>query len=224
MRSLAPDEITGLSGRVLEIRTLVWVVAKSRSGGGSVPFGFWTDGGDYQCNVIDALSGSSVSRLFRGGAIQSVGNIPLTSDIAVRNVDVQFSAIDSYVEDMIRTNDVRGVPVQIYRGFFDPSTRGLIAPARARFVGFVDRAPVTTGKEGDASGVTLSCVSHTRELTRKNPAVRSHESQIQRLSTDNFYKDTGVVGEWDIAWGENRKNAGGTPSGQRVIGFNGLTY
>lgn len=219
MRSLESGVLTAITGRVVEARTLVWVVAKEReSPFGDYGFGLWTDGGTFEADVVDALTGSTDTRTFAGGAILKVGDIALTSDIAVRTVDLTLSAIDANVESMVRTYDVRGAPIQIYRGFFDPDTRELVAAARARFVGFVDRAPITTSGEGEASTVTLSCASHTRELTRKNPAVRSHESQILRSATDNFYQDTGTVGEWDIAWGEVRKNAGGTGDNRGILG------
>lgn len=211
MRSLASQELSAITGRVVEARTFIWVTARERASPfGLFGFGFWTDGGALDADVVDALTGSTVTRTFAGGAIQDIGDIALTSDIAVRTVEVQLSAIDPNVENMVRTYDVRGAPIQIYRGFFDTTTRALAAPAKPRFVGFVDRAPITTGSEGDASVVTLSCASHTRELTRKNAAVRSHESQIIRAGGDEFYKDTSVVGDWDISWGENRKPSGGS--------------
>ncbi|MFN6950989.1 MAG: hypothetical protein ACK4NE_00135 [Albidovulum sp.] len=210
MRSLAAQELSASVGRVVDARTFVWIEAVEREAPfGSQGFGFWTDGGAFTCDVVDALTGGTVERTFRGGAIIEVREIALTSDMAVRTTDIRLSAIDANVEAMVRTYDVRGAPVQIYRAFFDPETREIVAPAKPRFVGFIDGAPIATGKEGDASVVTLACASHTREFTRKNAAVRSHESQIQRSATDDFYKDTASAGEWDIAWGEVRKNAGG---------------
>jgi hypothetical protein len=208
MRDLSADELAAIARRVVEIRSFVWVVAKTRESPiSNVGIGFWTDAGVYTCDVIDALTGSTDERSFNGGAIVSLGHIPLVSDFGVRAVDIKLSAIDPAVEAMVRTYDVRGAPVQIYRGFFNPDTHELVAPARARFVGFIDAAPIATGAEGEESSVTLSCASHTRELTRKNSEVRSHESQLKRSATDTFYKDTSSVGDWEIAWGEHRQKA-----------------
>jgi hypothetical protein len=52
--------------------------------------------------------------------------------------------------------------------------------------------------------VTLKCVSTTRELTRANPDVRSHESQQARHAGDDFARDVGVVGDWELFWGQTQ--------------------
>ena len=111
----------------------------------------------------------------------------------------------------------RQAPIQIYRGIFTPGTFNLVAPAKPVFVGFVDEAPIVTAALNGTSKASLRCVSQTVELTRKNPAVRSHESQIARATGDNFYKDVNTVGDWEVAWGEHRKN------GKSVQTFIGIT-
>ena len=210
---LDPAERDAIIARVVSRRTFVRFWAKTRDTGAAVEFCFWTDGGLFTAEVVDALTGGIVERTFVGGAIKEVGKIPLITGIKVRNVDVSLSGIDPTVESMLRTHDLRGGRVQIYRGYFNPSTQVLVAPAKCRFVGFVDEAPVTNGKEGDENVVNVTCVSHTREMTRKNQQVRSHESQIQRHSGDTFYKDVAVVPDWDISWGENRQKAGAGANG-----------
>ena len=117
--------------------------------------------------------------------------------------------IDATAEEAFRTYDMRLAPVQIYRGLFTPGTFNLVAPAKPVFVGFVDTAPVITPAEGGAARVNVSISSHTVELTRKNPDVRSHESQQRRAAGDDFYKDVNTVGDWEVPWGENRKIASG---------------
>ncbi len=118
---------------------------------------------------------------------------------------------------------MRGAPMQLYRGYFDSATRVMAAAAKPRFVGYVDGAPIVTPKEGEEGSITLHCVSTTRELTRTNAEVRSHESQLARAAGDAFYKDVGVVGDWDIAWGVARgKVSGGDPNKRDGFGSGGL--
>jgi hypothetical protein len=209
MFNLDSAEISALQQPVIDSRNFVWITAKDRSNGAPSSFGFWSDAGPFTCNVKDALTGATVSRTFSGGGLISVGAIPRTIGLTIRRVDVEMSAIDATAETMFRTYDMRLAPVQIYRGIFTPGTFNLVAPAKPGFVGYVDTAPVVTPAEGGASKVTLTCVSHTVELTRKNPDVRSHESQQRRAPGDDFYKDVNTVGEWEVTWGQERKLASG---------------
>lgn len=221
MFSLDSAEITALQQPVIDARNFVWITAREReSPFAAYNFGFWSDGGPFTGNVKDALTGSTVSRSFAGGGLVSVGSIPRTSDLAVRRVEVVLSAIDSDAEAAFRTYSIRQAPIQIYRGLFTPGTFNLVAPAKPAFLGFVDEAPVITPAEGGAARVTLRCVSHTVELTRKNPAVRSHESQQARAPGDDCYKDVGTVGDWEVPWGEARKTTkSGEVFGLRVGSF-----
>jgi hypothetical protein len=205
MFSLDAAEITALQQPVIDSRNFVWITAKDRDTGDPVPMGFWSDGGIFACEVKDALTGSTVEREFAGGGLVSVSSIPRSVGLAVRRVEVVLSAIDADAETAFRTYSIRQAPIQIYRGLFTPGTFNLVAPAKPVFVGYVDEAPVITPAEGGAAKVTLQCVSHTVELTRKNPDVRSHESQQRRAPGDDFYKDVNTVGDREVPWGEHRK-------------------
>jgi len=205
MRDLDSAELTALAARTVVARDLLWVTAKHRETGADHSLGFWNDVMTVTASVKDGRTGSTVDRDFRGvGAALQVGKIPLPSDITIRSVDIDIPHLDTIVEELVRTYDVRGAPMQLYRGYFDPATRVMVAAAKPRFVGYVDGAPIVTPKEGGEGSITLHCVSTTRELTRTNAEVRSHESQLARAAGDLFYKDTGVVGDWDIAWGVAR--------------------
>jgi len=209
MRYLDPAEITAIAARTVVARDFVVITVKDRLTGNTSDVGFWSDAGPFSCLVRDGRTGVIASRTFVGGALVSIGDIPLTSDISVRTVDVVLSGIDASVIDAIRTYDARNAPITIYRGYLNPDTLELVAPAKARFIGFIDTAPIETPAEGGASTVTLSCVSHTRELTRRNPDVRSHESQILRKADDDFFRDTTVVGGWELFWGKEKGRVGG---------------
>ncbi|MBB3977363.1 hypothetical protein GGQ64_002569 [Rhizobium azooxidifex] len=54
---------------------------------------------------------------------------------------------------------------------------------------------------GDVTLIQLDCVSHSRMLTRTNPAKKSHEAQKLR-SGDKFRQYNTVAGQWQYWWGE----------------------
>lgn len=205
-----PEEITALQGRVVSRRTLVTINSFSTESEGTIQYNFWTDHGVATLAVIDGLTRAEESRQFEGGAIQSVSDLVFGSDLSVRSATVILSALNNSVNAMIRGSRVSQAPIQIYRLYLDPNTHAPIAPAKPRFIGFVDGAPETWAAEGDSSQWSLSCVSHTRELTRTNPAVRSHEDQLRRDPNDHFFVDAANVGEWEISWGEKRGKLGGS--------------
>jgi hypothetical protein len=204
MRVLDPAIITALSQRVLVLRYFYWITVVSRSDGSPTSFGYWSDSGTITASVVDGRSGSTESRDFYGlGNGISPSDVPLTADVTIRNLTLTLPHLDSIVQSMVRTYDARNAPMQRYVGFFDPSTRELIAAPQADFVGYVDGAPIETPAENQEGSITLNCVSTTRELTRANAQVRSNDSQILRSATDNFYDYTAVVGGWIINWGQN---------------------
>ncbi|HEV7284027.1 MAG TPA: hypothetical protein VGN75_04150 [Kaistia sp.] len=208
MRSLDPAEITAIAARTVVARDFIVITVKDRITGNASPVGFWSDAGAFSCLVKNGRTGLVEAQAFVGGALVSIGDIPLISDISVRTVEVVLSGIDASVIDATKTYDARNAPITIYRGYLNPDTLELVAPAKSRFIGFIDEAPVVTPAEGGASTVTLSCASHTRELTRKNPDVRSHESQILRKADDDFYHDTSVVADWELFWGKDKGRVG----------------
>jgi len=205
MRDTDPAELAAIQAGTVVARTLVTITVKDRLTGNPVPLGFWMDAGPASFNVVNPRTGAVEGRSFLGEALISVGEIPLISDISVRDVEAVLAAIDDSVQEAVRTYDVRNAPIEIHRVYLDPTTMGQVAPARCRFLGQVDTAPIETAAEGGASTVTLSCTSTTQELRRKNPDVASYESQILRKSDDDFYRDTGVASDWTLFWGRKRE-------------------
>lgn len=193
-------------------RDFVVISAKDRDDGSAKLHGFWGDADTVVTNVISGEDGSTVSRTFQGdGAIVSCDPIPMRIGLEVRTVQLVLSPLHAGVEALVRTDDPRFAKVEIYRGLLDPESMQLVAAPRIRFLGRINGAPIETGAAGSESRVTLRLVSHTRELTRTNPAKKSDETQRKR-SGDRFRRYTGVAGEWPIWWGEESdsgSNGGG---------------
>lgn len=204
MKDFTDPEIAGYSNRSIIRRNLIFVQPRDRSSGGLQDFGFWNGTGDVSLDVVDGITADTTTRDFIGrGAVLTLGDITLSDKLDVTSVQVLLSQLESDVESAIRTYDMRQAPVQIYRALFDTANpRALIAPARCRFAGYVDTAPLMTPAVGGQAAVTLNCVGCTRELTRTNSDLRSDESQQRRSPGDGFFRYVAATGQVQLFWGE----------------------
>lgn len=201
-RSLSSENYAALQTRNLVARDFIWFVVRDRSDGSPVTDGYWSDLGSITADVVDPETGGTQSREFFGAdGLISISDIPLVSTLTVQHVTVTLSQVSDRINDLVRTYDCKQGQVQIFRGMFDPLTREMVGPAFPRFVGFIDEAPIKTPKEGGIGDVTLTCTSHTQEMTRANSDTRSDASQKLRSATDNFFQDAAVVGTWAQFWG-----------------------
>lgn len=216
-RSISAENYAALQSRNLVARDFVWFIVRDRITGTPVTDGYWSDFGSKIASVIDPETGSTVSRTWFGvGGLISVSDVPLVSTLSVQQVTIELSQVSDRINDLVRTYDCKLGTVQIFRGLFDPLTRELVGPAFPRFVGFLDEAPINTPKEGGIGNVTLTCTSHTQEMTRANSDTRSDVSQKLRSGTDNFFQDAAVVGTWQLFWGLT--NGSIVTNGDKVVG------
>lgn len=203
MRSISTANQAALAARALVARDFLWFVARDRTTGESVPVGFWSDIENVSAQVLDPDTLLPVVRSYYGaGGLISIDDIPAVSTIQVQDVHIRMSQLDEQVANAVRGYDTKQARVEIHRGLFDPISRDLVAPAVVRFVGFVNVIEVHTGAENEDGYVDITCTSHTQELTRSNPATRSHADQQTRAPGDTFFIDAAVVGDWEFQWGE----------------------
>lgn len=182
----------------------IWIAARNRSNGGLETAGFWNGWDAVTAQVIDPDTQLPVAREYQaGGSVIEVPAIPLESDLSVRTIRIRLSGINPAVELAIRGYDPKHAPIQIHRGFLDIETQLPVAPAVPRFIGWINGAPIKTPAVGGEGGVELSCVSHTRSLTKTNPLKRSDEMQRKR-GGDRFRRYSDVAGGWlhNVHWGE----------------------
>lgn len=204
MRGLDVDTQAALRDRSLIVpRNFVVVTAKDRSSGEPVVHAFWNDAETVAVNVLDE-DGDTVSHNFTGdGALLRMDAIPMRIGLEVRTVEIALSPLSGAVQNLVRRDDPRGGKVEIYRGLFSPAAFVLLATPRLRFLGRVNEAPIETPAAGGEGSATLRVVSHTRELTRTNPAHKSDEQQKLR-SGDRFRRYGASVRDWPIFWGEKK--------------------
>lgn len=204
MRELSDANNDALQDLRLVARDFVWIKARTFDTGASFEYGFWSDVGNVSAPVLNPDTGTEVTRTFEGaGSLISVSDIPLVANAEAQTITVTFSQIDEAVANIVRAYDLKQAVIEIYRGLFSPNTRLLVAAAFPRFVGFVDDVDIVTPSENEDGVISLSCVSHTQEMTRVNSDTRSDNSQRLRSSTDNFFQDATTVGEWEMFWGTN---------------------
>lgn len=165
-------------------------------------WGFTDFGEDVTTNIVDGVTGSTVSRTFYGedAPIVAMDPIPMKIGLTVDTTTVVLNQLHPAVLDMVRGHDCRGALVQIHRGYLDPSSMLLAAAPRIRRLGFVNGAPIETPKAGGRGGVSLRITSVTRELTRSNSAKRSDEQQ--RLRSGDRFRRYGGITSYDYWWGE----------------------
>ena len=201
MRVYPQAVLDALAGGALVPRDFVWIRPRNRSTGDPVSWGAWSDLGTITAPVIDAQTGTEVSRNFEGGgSMVQVAGVQLVTGLTVQVVTITLNQIAAKAEELVRTYDARRAPVELYRGFMNPTTMRLVAPAEVYFQGFVDEAPVTTPATGEAGAIVLTCASHVQELARSYTATRSDSDQRRRSATDDFFQHAAVVGSWSINW------------------------
>jgi hypothetical protein len=202
VRPLDVDTQTAIRNRSAIVpRNFIVITAKNRDSGEPSVRCFWDEAETVVTNVLDE-NGDNVSQTFVGdGAILDMDPVPMRIGLEVRTVQITLSALHSEVLALVRGDQPRGATVEIYRGLLDPASMLLVAVPRIRFLGKINEAPIATAAAGGESTVILRVVSHTRELTRTNPAKKS-DAQQQLRSGDRFRRYTNVAGDWDIWWGE----------------------
>lgn len=215
-RNISVTNLSALQANKLVARDFLRIIARDRDTGAPIAVNFWSDVGNVSAQVISPNTGLATSYDFYGsGTLIHIDDIALVSNLSVQRLNIRLSQLNDQVNQAVREYDCKQAVVEVYRGLFNTTTRAMVAPAYNIFVGFVDVIEITTPSENSEGSVILTCVSHTQEMTRSNPDTRSHESQILRSPTDNFFADVSTIGERELFWGKTsgKIDTVKTPSG-----------
>jgi hypothetical protein len=203
MRLIDSAAQTALGKRALKQRDFLWIIAKNRSTGAPVAEGYWSDLGAVSANILNPETGGTEARTFKGaGNLIEISPIVMAANLTVQTVDVVCSQIKD-LNELVRDYDAKQARVEIYRGLFTANTLQQVAPAYSRFIGYVDELEIKTPAEENDGAITLSCISHTQEMSRSNPATRSDAFMRQRNPSDTFRRHAATVGTWELKWGVN---------------------
>jgi hypothetical protein len=220
MRTISAENLAALEARELVARDFIWFVVRDRATGAPVTDGVWSDVGNISAAVIHPDTGIPVTRDWYGsGTLVGVDDIPLVANLSAQNITIRMSQVSEHVQTLVRQYDCKQGRVEIYRGLFSPDTRQMVAAAECRFVGVIDQIVIKTPSENEVGSVTMTCASHTQEMTRSNPATRSHATQILRQAGDMFYQNADTVTEWEFFWGSEK---GVVPTQKKRKKFLGL--
>lgn len=202
MRDIDPNTLAALGTGQVVPRDFVWLEPRDRSTGTIHPVGFWSDVGSVNAQVIDPQTDVAVTRTYRGaGDLVAVSPVALAMGLVVQEVTITLSQVTPDAQQAVRGYDVRRALVELHRGYLDPASGLLVAPALPWFTGEIDGAPITTPPEGEEGAITLKAKSHAQELTRTSAAKRSDADQRRRDPNDAFFQHAAVVGTWKVKWG-----------------------
>lgn len=205
MRAFTAAEQAALEASTLIARDFMEITARDRQTGEAVTDAYWSDLGKITADMIHPDTGLPVGKVFQGaGQLIGIEELPAGAELQVQRLSVTMSQVSDRVNDLVRNYDIRQARVVIWRANLDRNSMQLVAPGRIRFVGFIDRAPVETPPEGQVGDIVFECVSSMQEMTRSNPDLRSHESQLQRAPGDDFYKSVTAAASQVIYWGSHR--------------------
>ena len=198
MQTLDPVELAEHERRLGTIsRTLFWVTAKNRSTGLPESLGLW-DGDD----VAQFTIGVAV-RTYYGPSIMEVPTITGGVGLDVRQISVRVPHLSPEVQNMLRAYDPRLAPVEMHRAIYSLDTNALIGLRRI-FKGWITKAPITTGAEGQEGRAEISLVSASRSLTRKLALFRANADQRARLANDRGREYGSTSGLKEVWWGEGK--------------------
>jgi hypothetical protein len=201
MRGIPAAAQTALEQNVIRVRDFIRFTVRDRDTGDEVVQGYWSDVGTVEANVINPETQASEAATFDGaGSLISVGAVPLVSNLSVQGTSIELSQV-SDANSIVRQYDAKQGTVEVFRGLFEMNSRTQISAAYPRFFGFINEPEILTPAENEEGGITLSCVAHTQELTRFNPATRSDAYQKQRSAADTYRRHSATVGTWEIKWG-----------------------
>ena len=170
----------------------------------------WNDLGNPGVEVLDPDTNAPDERVFFGdGTLVEVGAVMMVceQELTERTLTITVNPLHPVVNNFLRGCDMHEREVFYFQGDFHPVTRKLEAPAECVFAGIIDTVPIITGEAGGQSSAPIQCRSAITEMTRTNSLKRSHASEILRDPNDEFYLDTGVVGEWQTYLGQETPKA-----------------
>ncbi len=201
MRPLDAAAQTALEQRAISIRDFIWLTVKDRSTGDPYSEGYWSDLTTVSAEVIDPETGIDEYRTFFGaGNLIDVSPIILAANLTSQTLTVTCSQVGR-ANELVRDYDAKQGRIEVYRGLFTPGGVAQISAAYPRFVGFIDDLDIKTPPENDAGEIIMTCISHSQELGRSNPATRSDAMMDQRSSGDTFRQHVASVGKWEMRWG-----------------------
>jgi len=185
----------------------LWIAGRNRSTGETETMGLSSMWDIMDVDVIDPDTGLSVTRTYHaGGGVLTWPAIPLKVGLEVRTIRIRLSNLNAAVLQAIQGYEPKHAPVQIHRGYLDPDTQLMVAPALPRFIGWINAAPKRIPAVGGEGGIEIACVSDSRKLTFVEQLTQNEQFYLDR-DGDEFGKGLDTIGGrvQNITWGTASK-------------------
>jgi hypothetical protein len=190
------------------VRDFLEIKVRDRTTDAIVIERLWSGDMDVSAAIVDPDAGTTPTLTWQGsGGLIAIDVIPRVASLIVQEINIVMESFGVDVDRIFRLYDPQRAEVRIWRGYLDETTRLMSAPGEPRFFGFIDEIQWPRAAEGSEASLTVVCKSHSIEGTRFNPVTRSHESQLMRNATDNFYQDVATIKDREFFWGKAREKA-----------------
>lgn len=205
VKTLQSGNATAIALRNIAPRDFLEIKVRDRGTNAIVSERLWSGDFDVTASVYDPDTASISSLAWQGaGGLIAIDAIPRVASLVVQEINIVMESFGADVDRIFRLYDPQRAEVRIWRGYLNTATRVMSAAAEPRFFGFIDEINWPRAAYGDEAQLTIVCKSHSIEGTRMNPATRSHESQLTRNATDNFFADAAKIGDRTFYWGKRR--------------------
>lgn len=192
MIALSSEQQEALASRHVMRRFFIWCEARDPDSGLPDPAGFWDDVGDI----------TFAGRTYHGsGSVISIGVLGAKGDMTIPGLEIVLSGIDDPSNVVVRGKAIAQAPISVHVGIFDPANHTLIGSLVPYFVGFIDDCTIRTPEAGGNGQIVFTCESASRALTRTSELTRSHASEAERDSSDDFYKYANLAREVPVYFG-----------------------
>lgn len=156
--------------------------------------GLWT--GDYDLSMtLDNLA--RVYEGAQGGLVVAPIRYKIGTTIMSQEIDLALS--DDGI-NLVRGYNLKNAAMDLFCLVYDPANMELLG-ARRFFKGFIDASRITDPKQNEQASMSIKAVSFARKGTMTTVGKKSHQSQIARDATDNFYKYSDLGRVASDAWG-----------------------
>lgn len=202
MKDLTAAQIEYRSRRdSVDIKTLVWITAKTRGSSPSpAAIGFWT-GDDHQSFVIDGQT----CPYFGAGNVLDVPKFSNKVGLDVTTYTMKMYRLTEEVEQAFSAYDARLAPVVIHRMEMDLKSGLPITNTPERiFKGWIDGLEYNKDAVGGTRTASITLASISRQLTIANTGLFSDSSQKLRQANDEFFKYVDGTEDNVVFWGQKR--------------------
>lgn len=141
--------------------------------------------------------------------IGALGSLDVPSDMSIPTLTLMLHGADQDVLTRMLTWKIANRQVVCHMGIWNTSTKVLAdSTLRRIFKGYLGVPKRVDEGMGGFTGVTIDCVSHSRQFGRSYDDIRSDSSQRRRNTNDRSFKFVSTAGTKTTNWDEQANRPG----------------